>query len=285
MLIQANLLGCDQMGKQKKIQKLVDYVRKYGARETSERVLGLLIQTAFGSTLRRHHETPSVAELYFAGGLTTSSHCDLLAEFAPEIETIFINKCRGEFTELSDQLENRKRRQRLAYPVSFQVERGSAFVLYVLTRHYRPSVVLETGVANGESTFFLLAALRANGCGKLHSVDVSDEVGGLLAKEEREAWVLHVIDGSKAAFRRVLHEVAPVDLFIHDSDHGYWWQLFELQNALEHMSTTGIIASDDCDKSYAFIDFCKGARASAVLLHDTRKVFGLVRTEPTSHLL
>jgi predicted O-methyltransferase YrrM len=265
------------MTKQARIEKLVDYVRKYGARETSERVVGLLIQSAFGPMLRRHHETPSVAEIYSAGRLLTSSPDELLAEFAPEIETSFINTCRSEFAALSEQLETRKHQQHLTFPVSFGVERGSAFGLYVLTRHYRPSVILETGVANGESTFLLLAALRANGSGRLHSVDVSDEVGCLLAEEEKEAWTLHVIDGSKAAFRRVLREVAPVDLFIHDSDHGYWWQLFELQNALKHMSTTGIIASDDCDKSYAFVDFSKDARTNPVLLHDTRKVFGLVR--------
>lgn len=47
--------------------------------------------------------------------------------------------------------------------------------LYVFVRHARPSVVFETGVRGGLSTSYLLAALDANGSGRLVSVDIGDE--------------------------------------------------------------------------------------------------------------
>ena len=118
--------------------------------------------------------------------------------------------------------------------------------------------------------------MHANGVGRLHSVDVSRQVGSLLTEAEKREWTLHVADGSKAGFREVLETIPAIDLFIHDSDHSYWWQSFELESALGHVSPGGIIASDDCDKSYAFLDFCASLPAGAFLLHDSRKVFGLV---------
>ena len=49
--------------------------------------------------------------------------------------------------------------------------------LYAVLRTVRPQVVVETGVANGFSTAFSLLALRANGEGHLHSIDLPREVG------------------------------------------------------------------------------------------------------------
>ncbi|MDN5698624.1 MAG: class I SAM-dependent methyltransferase [Rubrobacter sp.] len=43
---------------------------------------------------------------------------------------------------------------------------------YLLCRLRKPEAVVETGVAHGVSSAFLLAALRVNGGGELHSVDL-----------------------------------------------------------------------------------------------------------------
>ena len=47
-----------------------------------------------------------------------------------------------------------------------------ARVAYLLIRVTHPEVVIETGVAFGISTAFVLQALRENGSGGLHSVDL-----------------------------------------------------------------------------------------------------------------
>ena len=41
-----------------------------------------------------------------------------------------------------------------------------------------------------------------------------------------------------------------------------------------------MICSDDVDKSFAFLDFCKARRLEPVLLLDRRKVFGVTRVAP-----
>ena len=45
---------------------------------------------------------------------------------------------------------------------------------YAAIRSLRPEVVVETGVANGVSTAYLLLALDQNGKGILHSIEIGD---------------------------------------------------------------------------------------------------------------
>jgi hypothetical protein len=44
--------------------------------------------------------------------------------------------------------------------------------LYVIARLLRPRVIIESGVSSGISSAHILAALRKNGRGKLHSIDL-----------------------------------------------------------------------------------------------------------------
>jgi predicted O-methyltransferase YrrM len=149
--------------------------------------------------------------------------------------------------------------------------------LYALVRTLRPGIVLETGVANGHSSFFILRALRANGCGELHSIDRSAQVGCLLSGDERSSWHLHVLhpQGLRKHFLQILDALPAIDLFLHDSDHSYFWQSFEMQAALKKLSAKGVLASDDCDGGYAFLDVCHQANLRPVFLVEARKVFGL----------
>jgi hypothetical protein len=112
----------------------------------------------------------------------------------------------------------------------------------------------------------------------LHSIDRSAEVGGLLSDAERERWCLHVLPptGLRVNFLQILDALPPMDLFLHDSDHSYLWQSFELQAALKKLGARGVLASDDCDGGYAFLDICQQANLRPVFLVEARKVFGLV---------
>ena len=49
-------------------------------------------------------------------------------------------------------------------------------------------VMVETAVADGASSFVLLAALRKNGRGELHSLDIASDVGALV--DNRDSWHL-----------------------------------------------------------------------------------------------
>jgi hypothetical protein len=49
-------------------------------------------------------------------------------------------------------------------------------LLYVLIRALKPKIVLETGVASGVSTLFMLQALNHNTHGTLYSIDLPNVV-------------------------------------------------------------------------------------------------------------
>ena len=165
----------------------------------------------------------------------------------------------------------------LEYPEWYAIERETSFLYYAVCRHLAPGNVLETGIANGHSTFFLLQAMRKNGKGFLHSVDIADNVGQLLTKEERVDWSLHVLAApQRRSFARVMDTVSPIDLFIHDSDHTYGWQMFEYRVARKALSQQGVLLSDDIDHSLAFVDFCAEIGQKPILLLDTRKVSGML---------
>jgi predicted O-methyltransferase YrrM len=256
--------------------RALEYYKKFGVRDTSERAVGAVLRSTFGGILRKHLGTPSLAAFQGRSKRITPSVEALLKDLWPQSSESSLRTMAEEFEELSVELAARRERTDLRYPSEYGVESGTSFLLYSLIRLQKPSVVVESGVANGESTFLLLSALRANKQGQLHSVEISEDVGCLLSEEDKKNWHLHVTDGSKRAFTQIVSSLSPIDLFVHDSDHSYWWHYFELESVHRHLARTGIVASDDCDKSYAFLDFCEALGKKPLLLHDTCKVFGLL---------
>jgi hypothetical protein len=147
-------------------------------------------------------------------------------------------------------------------------------VLHSLIRRYRPQEVIETGVAQGVSSTFILDALSQNGSGHLTSIDwpnfsmegyhyedghtidpvyVKEElgVGWLVPEALRARWTL-IIGSSQSVLPALLTRP---DLFFHDSKHTYEHMMFEFEWAWSHMSEGGFLASDDISWNTAFSDF------------------------------
>ena len=188
---------------------------------------------------------------------------------------------KDDFAVVKRQLKSRydlAEKLRLAYPVNWAVEEQSAFTLYSLVRTLKPQTVVETGVANGHSSFVILSALKTNGRGRLVSIDIWNDVGRLVTAEEGEIWDLRLLSrpGARDELRAVLRSVAPVDIFVHDSEHLYAWQMTEYRAAAAVLSRSGILVSDDIDSSYAFWDFCRECGVKPAVLIDDRKALGLV---------
>lgn len=133
---------------------------------------------------------------------------------------------------------------------------------YLYCRLARPEAVVETGVAHGVSSAFLLAALRENGGGELHSVDLpplrrdAGSFWGVAAKcnsaiRDTSGWHLH-----RGASRRVLPgllgELGSVGLFVHDSLHTYRNIAYELDLAWSHLPPGGVLLADDPERNAAF---------------------------------
>jgi predicted O-methyltransferase YrrM len=109
-----------------------------------------------------------------------------------------LTQLHSEYDTLSTELARRYNKTMTVYPRCYAIEHGSAFLLYALVRSFKPSVVLETGVANGHSSFYILRALDANEHGQLHSIDCSAEVGSLISDQEKKI----VTSGSHSRYGR-----------------------------------------------------------------------------------
>jgi predicted O-methyltransferase YrrM len=262
------------------VGKVIENLREYGLRQTME-LSGLWItQHLLGSTIHRYSRASLASFAESSASLHFSAE-DLAGTYLfPDERENQLSRLHSEYESLCTEITRRYNTRRQLYPRNYSLEKGSAFLLYALVRFLRPSTVLETGVANGHSSFFILSALRANGHGMLHSIDRSPAVGSLLAGEERERWRLHLLQkGLKSSFMQIVDALQPIDLFLHDSDHSYYWQAFELQATLKRLAAGGVLACDDCDGCNAFLDFCHSASFRPVILVESRKVFGLVFPE------
>src|SRR5579863_2368428 len=97
-----------------------------------------------------------------------------------------------------------------------------------MCRLLKPQIVIETGVAYGASSAYMLQALHINGRGTLYSIDLPNSfvpdsaafVGAAVPARLRSRWKLN-LGSSRRLLRHVLREVGGVDLFIHDSLHTY----------------------------------------------------------------
>jgi predicted O-methyltransferase YrrM len=129
---------------------------------------------------------------------------------------------------------------------------------YLACRLLEPAVVVETGVAYGVSSAFVLKALEVNGRGTLHSVDLpplrreADRFWGIAVPEALKGrWKLH-----RGSSRRVLPELleglGAVDLFVHDSLHTYRNMRREFETVWPHLRTGGVILADDVERNRAF---------------------------------
>ena len=122
-------------------------------------------------------------------------------------------------------------------------------ILYILLRAVKANRIVETGVANGGSTYYILSAILKNGKGYLHSIDIpfyedilqkealrkigirskhkrhgaippGKEVGWLVPEQLRDNWICHLGD-SKKLLPKLLSTLSNIDVFVYDSRHMY----------------------------------------------------------------
>lgn len=149
-------------------------------------------------------------------------------------------------------------RESAPFPLYYNASAPMARLLYAVCRATRPATVLETGVAYGTSSAHLLAALRANGHGRLVSVDrppfapeAARFVGALVPDELRGRWELHP-GTSKRVLPRLLPQLETVDVFVRDSLFSNRTVIRELRTVTPRLSSPGIVISDDVQRTKAF---------------------------------
>lgn len=159
------------------------------------------------------------------------------------------------------------------YGSSYDCEAGLASFLYAYILRVRPKIIVETGVANGITTNVMMSALEQTG-GVLHSFDIDMRCENVYTGNGK--WFFHHLS---KPFPRSLKQHATgindIELWIHDSNHGYSWQRFEYELAFGKLSKGGILVSDDIDASPAYGLIAGKNWVQSVGVFDTRKFFGI----------
>ena len=74
-----------------------------------------------------------------------------------------------------------------------------------------------------------------------------------------------------------MSKIEKVNLWIHDSNHGYQWQPFEYELAAYHLDSDGILVSDDIDASTAWGVAANSDFNKSFGIFDIRKFFGVAK--------
>ena len=265
-----------------------DYAREFGLRRAILRTLRYLraglrrLSTSMLARIFRRSLSPSLGELAKLGFGLKTDVVEILERLLPDTKwRERIPKLVEEHTKIMLELESRRSIAEERYPSEFSIRSQPSFILYCIVRESAPTTILETGVANGESTVVLLNALMRNGSGRLYSIDVEPRVGSLVSPEERRWWTLCILDRDcirpRAALHRLMASIPMPQLFLHDSDHGYEWQTYELSEFAKLSSSEAIIAVDDADNSYATIDFCASHNLSPFTHLDGAKALCIMK--------
>lgn len=151
-------------------------------------------------------------------------------------------------------------------------------ILYTIIRLLKPENVLETGVASGISSAYILTALKDNQKGKLISIDLPYEVdkdypsdymkekerafipknktsGWLIPEELKNRWQ-YLLGKSSEKLPEILKDISSVDFFLHDSEHSYQNMFWEYETIWPFLKEGGLLLSHDINWNKAFDDFC-----------------------------
>ena len=160
---------------------------------------------------------------------------------------------------------------------------GYVHCLYFLTRFLRPRCVVETGVAAGHSSNAFLAALEANGGGRLFSSDfpyfrIEDPeryIGVVVEDRLRAGWTL-LVDGDERNLPRIVAQVDRIDLFHYDSDKSYAGRRRALALVAPKLASGSVVVMDDIQDNSFFHDLVTSRPCRWQVFEAGTKFVGLV---------
>jgi predicted O-methyltransferase YrrM len=150
-------------------------------------------------------------------------------------------------------------------------------LVYGVARATRPDTIIETGVATGVTSAYLLAALEDNSHGDLHSVDLpptdmiaAGHVGAAIPRDLRHRWTYHW-GASRRLLPKLLNGRPGRLMFVHDSDHSYHNMAWEIRSVWQAMRTSGVIVCDDVHLNSAFVDTARALGGRPRLVRQAEK--------------
>ncbi len=162
------------------------------------------------------------------------------------------------FVQMREQIAGHLRPlKEVPFPAYMDGDMALARICYFLTLALKPEVVIETGVALGIVSSFILSAMERNRRGRLVSIDlpplgVRDNAIGLgIPHALRARWVLHR-GASARVLPRLLAELPQAGLFVHDSLFTRRNSRHEYALVLPHLANRSAIVANRVDFSDAF---------------------------------
>jgi hypothetical protein len=172
----------------------------------------------------------------------------------------------SEFEEIwTDSIQSLRSHGLQVGPMSFgpwnDGDAGLVRMVWCLTRHLQPERVVETGVAHGLTSRFVLDAMKRNGTGHLWSIDLPPlnedlrrQVGMAVSDDLASRWT-YILGSSRRKLPRLLSQLGQIDLFIHDSLHSERNVRFEIDQAWKALRPGGGVVVDDVDANWGFHSF------------------------------
>jgi len=164
------------------------------------------------------------------------------------------------YSELIGELSEKIQRTGKTYYAQFP----APLDLFALVRLSRPQNLVESGVASGVSSTFLLLGIKANSEGILHSIDFpvfrkggrgnqswaipqGMSSGWGVPAKLRSRWDLRQ-GRSEDLLRPLLEEISRLDLYCHDSPVDVNHFEFEMKSILKHLKPGSLVVADNTDK-------------------------------------
>ncbi len=170
------------------------------------------------------------------------------------------------------------------YLVEYGLTKSICRLLSIICILSKPEIVLETGVANGFSSSYILQALKQLNHGKLISIDgiflpwqTEKKIGQAIPQKLKKRHIL-IIGKSSDELKTVFKKTEQVDIFLRDSDHTYDNVINELNIVWPHIKNGGFLMSDDVGWNDAFIDFAERVKHTPIFLSkDYGGFFGIIQ--------
>lgn len=190
-----------------------------------------------------------------------------------------------------------------AGPMSFgswnDGDAGFVRAIWCLNHHLSPKNVVETGVAHGITSRFILEALERRKAGHLWSIDLppierdrQTHVGVAVGGRYADRWS-YIKGSSRLHLPKLLSQLRQIDLFIHDSMHSERNVRFELDRAWAHVKPGGALVVDDVDANWGFRSFTRSFSGHQSMICEAEPIhpdlrrfnkkglFGIILKEPT----
>ncbi len=243
-------------------QRIISNFRVYGVNATFRKSLRKIkvtktpkqvsIQELVSNGINVHKSSKLMCEEYF--GVDFQPYSD-------EADIWFNNWMRWQST------------QDLEAPIEWNSGSNLLKFLFMVVRHMKPNIVVETGTANGASAAAISAALELNKNGILNTFDVYNFELCLVPIESRKYIQRHIIsklDSMEKFLSNLGEERKGTYLFFHDSNHSFEHQSWEYM--LARKFNFDVLVSDDVDDSQAFLDY---KSAKKIACTDGPKLIGI----------